>query len=63
MLFGQIDEGFQVAVDTDNGSIDPWKFESGGTVDDQRYIVGGGVVYSAGPGCRVYALAAPTDLD
>ncbi len=60
---GQKDEGFQCAVDADNGSIGPWEFAFGGIVDVQHCTVSVGVAYSAGPARRVWALATPTDLE
>ena len=60
VLYGQISEGFLFAVDTEDGTVIPWKFETGGFEDISHYVVSDGVVYAAGPGNGVNALTAPT---
>ncbi len=60
VLYGQIYEGFLVAVDAEDGAILPWDFESAAFEEDHYYTVSDGVVYSACPYNSVCALAAPT---
>ena len=62
VLYGQLSEGYLFAVDAKDGTVISWEFETGGIEDVQYYVVSDGVVYAAGPGNSVYALAAPTDL-
>ena len=60
VLYGQLSEGYVFAVDAADGAILPWEFETGGFDDVQYYAVGDGVVFAAGPGNGVHALAAPS---
>jgi len=60
ILYGQISEGFLVAVDTHDGSVIPWDFETGNSEDLLHYTVSGGMVYAAGPYNEVNGLSAPT---
>ena len=62
VLYGQLSEGYLVAVDAKDGAVIPWDFETGGFEDIPHYTVSDGVVYVAGPGNSINALDAPTDL-
>ena len=62
VLYGQLSEGHLVAVGAKDVAVIPWDFETGGIEDIPHYIFSGGVVYAAGPGNSVNAIAAPTNL-
>ena len=62
VLYGQLSGGYLVAVGAKDGTVIPWDFETGGFEDIPHYIVSDGVVYAAGPGNSINALAAPTDF-
>lgn len=62
VLYGQLYEGYLVAIDVEDGLALPWELEIGGFSDVLQYAVSDGVVYSAGPDGGVYAHTVPQPI-